>query len=104
MKDTEATLYDIEHWFLIQGLACLEQGKLLDDNSKKFVLFCFFSGHGKLGKDGNQCIILPNKPTDCALERKLSEFSNRENSYVIGIFDACRTPDNATYKSEPPGV
>ena len=86
-------------------MACLEQRELYNnDNSKKFVLFCYYSGHAKLGKDGNQLIILPNKPTDCALERKLSEFSNRENSYVIGIFDACRTPDNATYKSEPPGV
>ena len=47
-KDTEATLIKIEDWFHEQGRACYDQEERLNDNSKKFVLLSYFSGHGKL--------------------------------------------------------
>lgn len=81
---TDATKQAITDWFDEQTIACTKLKKT--HPNKKFLLFCFYSGHGDRNGGTNR-VNLPG--SIFALEDYLRKFgySNSDNSYVVGFLD-----------------
>ena len=99
LYEADATEDNIDTWLLTQQFDCLNERKNNRPN-EKFVLLCYYSGHGYLNS-GTQHVNLPS--CGYALESEVRNFSakNNTNSYVIGIFDACRTSSDSASRAPP---
>ncbi len=88
LADDYATEAKIEEWFDDQTIACKNLYKTKDE--EKFLIFCFYSGHGIIKGAGTVHINLLAK--EYAFEDKIREFSvyNKKSSYMVGFLHCCR--------------
>jgi hypothetical protein len=75
------------------GNECNSHGES-DQSKGKFLLIVYYTGHGHLSDGTTRAHIW--KSDNYPIEVKLRNFSieHANNSFVLGIFDACRNVEN----------
>lgn len=85
LVDSEATPDEIDDWLFDQTVACNNLRKTKP--KEKFLLFCFYSGHGDKNGGTNRIHLNDKNKTRFPLEDKIRLFSNsnEKNAFVVGF-------------------